>query len=150
MSGRLSAALQDRRLAGFDGRFATGAGIVQIDDKDMPPIRVDSASAEAAWDEERRAVLLKSLDFADGPTRIRLSGELTPGAGDAGWSLNLAGRDAVLRGATPADPVVRIEAIEAVAVGREGGAVLERLALRGPDLDAEMTDRSAPPPTAAA
>ena len=138
MSGRATAALQAGRLIGFDARFATGAGLVQIDDKDMPPIRVDSAVAEAAWDEERRTLLLRTLDYTDGATRMRLQGELMPRNGNADWRLNLTGRDAVLKGVTPADPVVRIDTIEMAAVGREGGLVLDRLALRGPDLAAEV------------
>jgi hypothetical protein len=138
MSGRATATLRAGRLVGFDARFVTGAGLVQIDDKDMPPIRVDQAAAEASWDEGRRALLLRALDYADGATRIRLQGELTPRAGDADWRLDLSGRDAVLKGATPADSTVPIETIELSAVGREGGLVLERLAVRGPELAAEV------------
>ena len=85
-----------------DGRLNASSGEVQIDDKDMPPIRVETASADASWNEAGRALALSGLAFTAGATRVRLQGALT--ATDQGWRAVLAGRDAVLSGASAARP----------------------------------------------
>jgi hypothetical protein len=138
LSGRIEASVLDDRLERLTGRLDAGSGEVQIDDPDMPPIRVDAASADASWDEAKRTLTLPDLAFRAGATRIRLQGALT--ATDQGWRATVSGSDAVLNGATERDAPVRVDAIEASVAGGEGGGLLvERLALRGPTLDAELS-----------
>src|SRR4029453_7696010 len=59
---------------------------------------------------------------------------------DQGWRVLLSGRDAVLSGVSGEDRPVQVDAIEASLTGADGGGlVVERLALRGPTLDAELS-----------
>jgi hypothetical protein len=138
LSGRAQAALTRRWLTRFDAHLTTTSGTVQIHDEDMPPIQVDAASAETSWDETRRTLVLKDLAFRGGRTAIGLAGELTMG-GDEGWRLAVSGNDSVLSGATPGDPPFQVSAIEARLAGAKGGIGIERLAVRGPALDAEVS-----------
>ena len=138
LSGRVEASVSDGRIERLNGRLNASSGEVQIDDKDMPPIRVETASADASWNEAGRALALSDLAFTAGATRVRLQGALT--ATDQGWRAVLAGRDAVLSGVSGHDPPVQVDAIEASVTGGEGGGfVVERLAMRGPTLDAELS-----------
>jgi hypothetical protein len=138
LSGRMEAALTRRWLTRFDAHLTTAPGTVQIDDPDMPPIQVDAASAETSWDESRRTLVLKDLAFRGGRTAIALTGEMTIG-GDDGWRVALSGKDAVLSGVTPGDATVPLSAIDGVFSGAKGGIGIERLAVRGPAVDAEMS-----------
>lgn len=139
LSGRIEAAVAGGRIERLSGRLDAGAGDVQIDDKDMPPIRVETASADASWDEAGRALALPEMTFTGaGATRIRLQGAFT--ATDQGWRASFTGRDALLSGASARDPPVQVDSIEAsVAAGEGGGVLIERLAMRGPTLDAELS-----------
>jgi uncharacterized protein YhdP len=134
----MEAALTRRWLTRFDAHLTTAPGTVQIDDPDMPPIQVDAASAETSWDESRRTLVLKDLAFRGGRTAIALTGEMTIG-GDDGWRVALSGKDAVLSGVTPGDAPVPLSAIDGVFSGAKGGIGIERLAVRGPAVDAEMS-----------
>ena len=138
LSGEAEAELRDGKVTRFDGRLATGAGTVQIDDKDMPPIDVEAATAHAVWDESRQTLALNALTLKSGGTDIRLAGELSSDGGQ-GLRIALSGRDAVVRGAEPSDPPVRIGTIDTSLRTREGSLIVERLRLQGEALDVSLS-----------
>ena len=63
LSGHATAFISEGRLASFETQLTTDAGMVQIDDKDMPPIDVAAASAHGLWDEARRTFALDAIAF---------------------------------------------------------------------------------------
>ena len=138
LSGRVQAALTRRWLTRFDAHLTTAPGTIQIHDEDMPPIQVDAASAETSWDESRRTLILKDLAFRGGRTVIGLTGEMTMG-GEAGWRVAVSGKDAVLSGVTPDDAPFPVSSLEARLAGANGGIGIERLAMSGPGLNAEVS-----------
>src|SRR3954470_15268220 len=133
-----NAALRNGRLPRLDARLATSSGILQIDDKDMPPIDVESASAEAVWDEPRRTLGLANVTFKSGRTDVRLRGEVAP-TPESGWRLTASGRNASIRGPQAEDPAFAIDNIEGALKTVEGGLELEKLALQGPTLNVALT-----------
>src|SRR5215216_2866713 len=149
LSGHADAFITEGRLASFETQLTTDAGMVQIDDKDMPPIDVAAASAHGLWDEARRTFALDAVTFKSAGTDIRLQAEIGA-APTGGWQLSVTGRDAVVRGPEPGEPPFAIDTIEARARGGDGALVLEQLKLVGPTLDValEGTYGSAADPTA--
>jgi len=138
MSGRADAVLIQGQLKRLDGHFATGAGIVQIHDKDTSPLAVDRAALELSWDEAQRTLNIRGAALKAGATDLRLQGQLTTAADRSGWRLRLDGKDSVLAGLGPTDAPVRIDQIEAqLAAG--AGLVLEKLSLRGPNLSVDAS-----------
>jgi len=138
LTGRIEAAVVDGRVERLDARLGAGRGIIQIDDRDMPPIGLDAASAEASWNEEQRSLALKNLAFRHGDTRMELAGTLKAPLGEP-WRVDLTGRDAVLGVLEPGDPPVAIETVQASFAEHKGGVALETLALHGPTLNATMS-----------
>lgn len=139
LSMRAETALVRGAIERFDAHLETGAGVVQVNDKDTPLIPVDGALADASWDEGRGVLALKNLAYKGGDTNVRLQGELTGAKADQGWRLVLSGRDAVVSGATAHDKPFAIEAVEAVLAGRDEGVVVERLSLSGPTTSLDLT-----------
>src|SRR4051812_141771 len=138
LSGRATAFISEGRLASFETQLTTNAGMVQIDDKDMPPIDVAAASAHGLWDEARRTFVLDAIGFKSAETDIRLQAEIGA-APNGGWQLSGTGRDAVVRGPEPGEPPFAIDNIQARARGGGDGAlVLEQLKLVGPTLDVTL------------
>src|SRR5215213_1370547 len=137
LSGHAAAFISEGRLASFETQLTTDAGMVQIDDKDMPPIDVAAASAHGAWDEARRTFALDAIAFKSAGTDIRLQAEIGA-APNGGWQLSVTGRDAVVRGPEPDEPPFAIDTIEARARGGDGALVLEQLKLVGPTLDVAL------------
>src|SRR3954470_4885448 len=138
LSGHAAAFISEGRLASFETQLTTDAGMVQIDDKDMPPIDVAAASAHGLWDEARRTFALDAIAFKSAETDIRLQAEIGA-APNGGWQLSVTGRDAVVRGPEPGEPPFAIDTIEARARGGGDGAlVLEQLKLVGPTLDVTL------------
>ena len=137
LSGQADAVITEGRIAKLETRLSTNAGMVQIDDKDMPPIDVAAASAHGVWDEARRTFALDEIAFRSAGTEIRLAGEIGPGP-SGGWRAAATGKDAVVRGPEPGEAPFKIASIEAAARGGEGGLVLERLKLTGPTLDVTL------------
>jgi hypothetical protein len=137
LSGQADAIITDGRIAKLEMRLATSVGMVQIDDKDMPPIDVAAASAHGVWDEARRTFALDEVAFRSAGTEIRLKGEIGPGP-NGGWRAAVTGRDAVMRGPEPGEQPFVIGTIEATAGGGDGAFVLERLKLTGPTLDVTL------------
>ena len=137
LSGHATAFISEGRLASFETQLTTDAGMVQIDDKDMPPIDVAAASAHGLWDEARRTFALDAIAFKSAGTDIRLQAEIGA-APNGGWQLSVTGRDAVVRGPEPGEPPFAIDTIEARARGGDGALVLEQLKLVGPTLDVAL------------
>lgn len=137
LTGQLGATVADARLTRLEGRFSTGRGIIQIDDKDMPPVGLEAASAQGSWDEEQRTLALKDLTFRNGETTVRLSGAVNAPAGQP-WRVELGGRDAVLAAVVPGDAAVALDTIEVAASGQGDGLTLDKLELHGPTLNASM------------
>ncbi|HEX8167411.1 MAG TPA: DUF3971 domain-containing protein [Beijerinckiaceae bacterium] len=137
LSGQADAIITDGRIAKLETRLATNAGMVQIDDKDMPPIDVAAASAHGVWDEARRTFALDDIAFRSAGTEVRLKAEIGPGPA-GGWRASVSGRDAVVRGPEPGEKPFAIAVIEATARGGDGALVLERLKLAGPTLDVTL------------
>ncbi|MFL5119064.1 MAG: DUF3971 domain-containing protein [Microvirga sp.] len=137
LSGHAAAFISEGRLASFETQLTTDAGMVQIDDKDMPPIDVAAASAHGLWDEARRTFALDAVAFKSAGTDIRLQAEIGA-APNGGWQLSVTGRDAVVRGPEPGEPAFAIDTIEARARGGDGALVLEQLKLVGPTLDVAL------------
>ncbi|HZY22429.1 MAG TPA: DUF3971 domain-containing protein [Beijerinckiaceae bacterium] len=137
LSGHAAAFISEGRLASFETQLTTDAGMVQIDDKDMPPIDVAAASAHGLWDEARRTFALDAVAFKSAGTDIRLQAEIGA-APNGGWQLSVTGRDAVVRGPEPGEPPFAIDTIEARARGGDGALVLEQLKLVGPTLDVAL------------
>src|SRR5215212_2989710 len=137
LSGHAAAFISEGRLASFETQLTTDAGMVQIDDKDMPPIDVAAASAHGLWDEARRTFALDAIAFKSAGTDIRLQAEIGA-APNGGWQLSVTGREAVVRGPQPGEPPFAIDTIEARARGGDGALVLEQLKLVGPTLDVAL------------
>jgi hypothetical protein len=137
LSGHATAFISEGRLASFETQLTTNAGMVQIDDKDMPPIDVAAASAHGLWDEARRTFALDAIAFKSAGTDIRLQAEIGA-APNGGWQLSVTGRDAVVRGPESGEPPFAIDTIEARARGGDGALVLEQLKLVGPTLDVAL------------
>jgi hypothetical protein len=131
LSGQAEASLTRGVLERLEARFETGGGTVVIDDKDTSPIRVDSVSASASWDEARRRMALDDMQFRAGDTDLKLRGELTTVAGEPGWRLSLAGKDALISGATTVDPPFKVDAVEAKISSNGRHLVFDRLAVQG-------------------
>jgi hypothetical protein len=137
LSAQAEAIITDGRLAKFEARFATSAGTVVIDDKDMPPIEVGAAAGHGTWDEAARKLSLGALTFKAGDTDIRLHGDAVAAPGQ-GWRLALAGKDAVVSGPEPGEEPFAVGAVEIEASIGDGMLALDRLALRGPSLDVSL------------
>lgn len=134
LSGQVSTSLTSGRLTELKGSLQSSKGVVTVDDPDTPPITVDAASVEAAWDEDSRSLALHNLSFEGGATRIKLDGRLAPSAGRDGWDLALGGRDVVVSGAGEGDGPFTIAQADADLRFADGGVFLDHLALTGPSL----------------
>ncbi|HEV2602762.1 MAG TPA: DUF3971 domain-containing protein [Microvirga sp.] len=137
VSGQVEMLIAGGQVTQLSTRLQGGAGRIVIDDKDTTPQKVDSTAVDLAWDETRRTLLLRSLAFRGGATKLDLAGELNVPAG-APWSATLAGRNGVLEGVLGSDAPVALDRIEAQLSGRDG-IVLDKLQLRGPTLAVDLT-----------
>ncbi|CAA9310436.1 MAG: Large exoproteins involved in heme utilization or adhesion [uncultured Microvirga sp.] len=138
LTGRLDVAIDGGRLTRLETRLGAGRGIIQIDDRDMPPIGLEAASAEGSWNEEQHAFALKHLTYRNGDTLIQLAGTLKAVPNEP-WRIDLRGENAVLGVLEPGDPAVAVDSIEASLAAHRGGVVLERLAVHGPTVNATMS-----------
>lgn len=133
LSGRADVALADDRLTTMRATLHTGEGSFLIRAKDVNPVTVETVSVDARWNEARRTLDLPEILYRGAGNEVRLSGNFaqgTPGQ-ESAWTLGLSGRDAVLRGAGPQDPPVRIATLEAALSGRDGGIAIDRVAVSG-------------------
>jgi hypothetical protein len=134
LSGEAHAVMASGRLLALQGRFETSSGRVTIEDPDMPPIRVDRATADASWNEERRSLALANLVFLGGGNDVRLGGEVVQDGDRQGWTMALTGRDAVVEGAAAGDPSFKLADVAVDVRLRDGGVLIDRLAVTGQDV----------------
>ena len=140
LSGSLSAALAGPRLTRLEGSFESTAG--SFPRAGRPAIVVDRASGEARWDEARRVLTLAGLALESEGSRMRLEGELAPGA--VGWELKLVGRDGVVAGLTRGEAPFRVDEVSAGLTIGEAGVSLDRALVRGEGLDLAISGASVP------
>ncbi|GJD49823.1 hypothetical protein OPKNFCMD_2557 [Methylobacterium crusticola] len=133
LSGRAHVAMHGAKLDAMSLALKTSEGNLLIEEKDFNPVTVEAVSVDAAWDEDRRALRLDTVDYRGAGNRVRLSGEWVagPAGAETAWTARLEGRDAVLRGAAPGDLPVTIARVEARLSGRDDGVQIDRLALTG-------------------
>ena len=131
LSGQAEASLTRGVLERLEARLQTGGGTVVVDDKDTSPIRVDSVSASASWDEASRRMALEDMQFRAGDTDLKLRGELLTVAGEPGWRLALAGKDALFSGVTAVDSPFKVDAVEANISSNGRHLVFDRLSVKG-------------------
>ena len=140
LSVRANVELAANRLSAMDLAVRTSDGTILIEEKDFKPIAIEGLSARASWDEAGRRLDIGAIEYLGGGNEVRLKGALStaPGIG-AAWTLALDGRDATLRGAGEKDDAVKVAGAEIRLAGRDGGIALDRMVLKGPELDGTMT-----------
>ncbi|MGU3359381.1 AsmA-like C-terminal region-containing protein [Methylobacterium sp. M6A4_1b] len=132
VSAKADVAIDAGRIETMTAEIRTGGGSVLIEQKDFNPVTIDSLAAAVSWDEAGRAMKLDSLDYRGAGNAVRLSGAWTaapPGA-DSAWTLELSGKDAVLRGANAGDKPVTLDTISTHLTGKAGGVVIDEVAVR--------------------
>ncbi|GGK31459.1 AsmA-like C-terminal domain-containing protein [Salinarimonas ramus] len=122
----------------FEAALESGDGWLRTSDPFMPLVPVERLAARATWDPEAGVLALDDVELSGGRTRVRLAGALTPAEEGGGWALALSGEDAVVRGATDAEPTLALSRIDIAARGGPDGIVVERAALEGPGIDLEL------------
>ncbi|WP_230533219.1 DUF3971 domain-containing protein [Microvirga roseola] len=137
-SGQVNAAFADGRVTELKAQLASNTGMIQIDDRDTSPLRVERAGIDMDWDEAARTLHLRRFELKGGETQVALQGRLMALAADNNWRLVLNGRDLVLPGAADGDGPVRISEIAADLSGPDGVAI-NSLTLKGPELSAEIS-----------
>lgn len=141
LSAKADVAIDAGRIETMTTEIRTGGGNLLIEEKDFNPVTIDSLSARASWDESARTMKLDALDYRGAGNAVRLGGTWTagpPGA-DAAWTLSLAGRDAVLRGANPADRPVALDSIAAHLTGKAGGVVIDDFTVKAGEASGRIT-----------
>lgn len=136
VSGQIDATMSKGILSSLNGKFETGQGNIDVQDKDATPLFVNSSLLDLSWDEEARQMVIRQLEFLAEGTHFNLSGDASMPAGQP-WVVNLAADNAVLNGVTPQDKLVPIDRFEAKITGN-GSIKLERLFVKGPDLNATI------------
>lgn len=132
VSAKTDVAIDAGRIETMKAEIRTGGGNVLIEEKDFNPVTIDSLVAELSWDEAGRAMKLDGLDYRGAGNAVHLTGAWTaaPSGADTAWTLVLAGKDAVLRGASPADRPVTLDAVSAHLTGKAGGVVIDDFAIK--------------------
>ncbi|MDP4024231.1 hypothetical protein Q8W71_16500 [Methylobacterium sp. NEAU 140] len=141
LSARAEVRLAGGRLAAMTAQLRTGDGTVLIEEKDFNPVTVENLTASLSWDEAARTMALTGLDYAGAGNAVRLTGswaQSPPGSG-SDWTATLTGRDAVLRGAAPADAPVKLDTVDAHLTGRGGGIAIDDFAVTGPGVKGHIT-----------
>ncbi|CAM3072707.1 MULTISPECIES: YhdP family protein [Methylobacterium] len=134
LSARADVSLTAGRITSMNAKVHTGDGTFLIEEKDFNPVTVESLDATLNWDETGRVMSLTGLDYRGAGNAVHLTGAWTESPPDAAtaWTATLASRDAVLRGATPQDAPVKIDAIDAQLTGRDGGIAIDALNVAAP------------------
>ena len=141
LSAKADVAIDAGRIETMTSEIRTGGGNVLVEEKDFNPVTIDSLSAQVSWDEGARAMKLDALDYRGAGNAVHLTGAWTaapPGA-DTAWTLALAGRDAVLRGANPADKPVAIDSIATHLTGKAGGVVIDDFTVKAGTANGRIT-----------
>ncbi|WP_029031588.1 AsmA-like C-terminal region-containing protein [Salinarimonas rosea] len=125
----------DGDLRRFSARLESNSGWLRTRDPFMPLVPVERLAAEATWLPGEKRLALRNVEIAGGRTRVTLAGALVPEGSDGRWRLALAGGDAVVRGATDAEPTLALSRVSVAARGGSDGVVVEELSLAGPGVD---------------
>lgn len=136
VSGRTNVSLTKGVLDRLEGRFSTGEGRIDVEDKDATPLFVNSSTVSVSWDEASRNLSIEQLEFRAGDTHVLLTGNVDTAPGKP-WNMRLAAKDAVLDGVTSSDKPIQVDSLEAVVSG-SNGLSLDRLSLVGPNLNADI------------
>ncbi|WP_409518548.1 hypothetical protein [Methylobacterium sp. PvR107] len=141
VSARADVSLAAGRIKTMSAKLHTGDGTFLIEEKDFNPVTVESLDAALDWDEAGRVMSLTGMDYHGAGNAVHLTGTWRgspPGANPA-WTATLTSRDATLRGATPQDAPVKINAIDAQLSGRDGGIAIDALNLSAPGVTGAIT-----------
>jgi hypothetical protein len=136
-------------MRALTGEFSLGAGHFKLDDPDHRPFLVDEATGRVAWDPENARYRLDRLEALAGASHFHVDGWLAPPAGDDhAWRAHLQSADSVLAPERAGDePVVIDDAqFDAHFLPAESRFVVDRYALHGPHLTAEMSAEAAAVP----
>lgn len=141
VSARADVSLTAGRIRTMNAKLHTGDGTFLIEEKDFNPVTVESLDASLDWDEANRVMSLTGLDYRGAGNAVHLAGTWTgsPAGASTSWTATLASRDATLRGATPQDAPVKIDALDAQLSGRDGGISIDALTLSGPGVKGAIT-----------
>ncbi|GEP08303.1 AsmA-like C-terminal region-containing protein [Methylobacterium gnaphalii] len=141
LSASADVAINAGRIEAMKVGLHSGAGNLLIEEKDFNPVTIETLAAAASWDEASRALRLDSLDYSGAGNTVRLEGawaQSAPGS-DSMWTFGFSGSNAILRGATPADPPVKVAALKGQLTGREGGISIDDFSMRGEKLNGTIT-----------
>ncbi len=141
VSARADVSLAAGRIKTMTAKVHTGDGTFLIEEKDFNPVTVESLDATLNWDEAGRVMALTGLDYRGAGNAVHLTGAWTGSPADAAtaWTATLTSRDATLRGATPKDAPVKIDALDAQLSGRDGGIAIDALNLAAPGVTGTIT-----------
>jgi uncharacterized protein YhdP len=132
LSAKADVAIDAGRIETMTAEIRTGGGNVLIEEKDFNPVTIDSLSADVSWDEAARAMKLDALDYRGAGNAVHLTGAWTaaPSGAETAWTLVLAGKDAVLRGAGPTDKPVLLDTVSTHLTGKAGGVVIDDFSVK--------------------
>ncbi|MBY0257812.1 DUF3971 domain-containing protein [Methylobacterium sp.] len=141
LSAKAEVAIDAGRIETMTAEIGTGGGNVLIEEKDFNPVTIDSLKALVSWDEGKRAMRLDGLDYHGAGNAVHLTGTWLAGASgsDAAWTLQLAGENAVLRGANAADQPVTLDAVSAHLTGKAGGVVIDDFTVKAGAASGQIT-----------
>lgn len=141
VSARADVSLAAGRITTTTARIHTGDGTFLIEEKDFNPVTVEGLDASLNWDEAGRVMALTALDYRGAGNAVHLTGAWKGNPADAAtaWTATLTSRDATLRGATPKDAPVKIDALDAQLSGRDGGIAIDALTLAAPGMTGTIT-----------
>ena len=141
LSAKADVAIDAGRIETMKAEIRTGGGNFLVEEKDFNPVTIDSLSAEVSWDEATRAMNLDALDYRGAGNAVHLTGAWTsaPAGADSAWTLVLAGKDAVLRGANPADKPVTLDTVSAHLTGKAGGVVIDDFTVKAGPANGRIT-----------
>ena len=132
LSAKADIALDTGRIETMTAEIRTSDGNFLIEEKDFNPVTIESLAARVSWDETARAMKLDALDYRGAGNTAHLTGAWTAGAPDSdiSWTMNLEGRDAVLRGANAQDRPVTLDSLSTHLTGRAGGIAIDDFTVR--------------------
>ncbi|MDP4006868.1 DUF3971 domain-containing protein [Methylobacterium sp. NEAU K] len=141
LSARADVSLAAGRITTMNAKVHTGDGTFLIEEKDFNPVTVESLDASLNWDEAGRVMSLTGLDYRGAGNAVHMTGAWKEGPpdGSTAWTATLASRDATLRGATPQDVPVKIDAMDAQLTGRDGGIAIDAFTMSAPGVQGTIT-----------
>ncbi|GEO98279.1 AsmA-like C-terminal region-containing protein [Methylobacterium haplocladii] len=140
LSASADVAIDRGRIETMKAGIRSSAGNLLIEEKDFNPVTIETLNAAVSWDEARRALKLDSLVYDGAGNSARLEGAFaqSPTGSGSDWTFRFGGRDAVMRGATAADPPVKIAEIDGQLTGRAGGISIDSFTLKGEGLNGRV------------